>query len=105
MDSRHLPTAGQAVTASSDPGAVPGDVRDQIRRLQNDGGTYRAIAAASGLAPATIHDLASGRQPTPTTARALSKVTSDTLRRARLDAGGARLRLRALHVMGHGLHA
>jgi transcriptional regulator with XRE-family HTH domain len=103
MDSRRLPAAGQAVAASSDPGAVPGDVRDQIRRLQHDGGTYRTIAAAAGLAPATIHGLASGRrQPTPTTARALSKVTSDTLRRARLDSGGARLRLRALHVMGHG---
>jgi hypothetical protein len=32
----------------------------------------------------------------------LQKVTSGTLRRARVDAGGTRLRLRALHVMGHG---
>ena len=31
-----------------------------------------------------------------------AKVTSGTLHRARLDAGGTRLRLRALHVMGHG---
>jgi plasmid maintenance system antidote protein VapI len=98
-----LSAAGQTTATSSDPGAVPGDVRNQIRRLQNDGGTYRTIAAAAGLAPATVHGLATGRrQPTPTTARALSKVTSNTLRRARLDAGGARLRLRALHVMGHG---
>ena len=29
-------------------------------------------------------------------------MTSQTLPRARLDAGGTRLRLRALHVMGHG---
>jgi transcriptional regulator with XRE-family HTH domain len=103
MTPRRLSAAGQTAATSSDPGAVPGDVRNQIRRLQNDGGTYRTIAAAAGLAPATVHGLATGRrQPTPTTARALSKVTSNTLRRARLDAGGARLRLRALHVMGHG---
>jgi plasmid maintenance system antidote protein VapI len=103
MTPRRLSAAGQTTATSSDPGAVPGDVRNQIRRLQNDGGTYRTIAAAAGLAPATVHGLATGRrQPTPTTARALSKVTSNTLRRARLDAGGARLRLRALHVMGHG---
>ena len=95
--------AGPAAPASGDPGAVPGDVRDQIRRLQDGGGSYRAIAAAAGLAPATVHDLGSGRrQPTPATERALSKVTSATLRHARLDAGGTRLRLRALHVMGHG---
>jgi hypothetical protein len=29
-------------------------------------------------------------------------VTSQSLSRARVDAGGSRLRLRALHVMGHG---
>ena len=40
--------------------------------------------------------------PTPATSRALAAVTSASLRRARVDAGGTRLRLRALHVMGHG---
>ena len=80
-----------------------GDARDQIRRLRAQGGTYRSIAAAAGLAPATVHDLASGRQtPTPATSRAITAVTSASLRRARVDAGGTRLRLRALHVMGHG---
>ena len=79
-------------------GAVPG----QIRRLLANGGTYRSIAAAAGLAPATVHGIAAGRQaPTPHTSRALATVTSATLRRARIDAGGTRLRLRALHVMGH----
>jgi transcriptional regulator with XRE-family HTH domain len=74
----------------------------QIRRLLTAGGTYRSIAAAAGLAPATVHDIAAGRQtPTPHTSRALAKVTSGSLRRARVDAGGTRLRLRALHVMGH----
>ena len=81
----------------------PREVKDQLRRLRAEGGTYRSIAAAAGLAPATVHDLAAGRRnPTPATTRALQKVTSSTLRRARLDAGGTRLRLRALHVMGHG---
>jgi plasmid maintenance system antidote protein VapI len=81
----------------------PGEVKDQLRRLRAEGGTYRSIAAAAGLAPATIHDLAAGRrQATPSTTRALQKVSSGALRRARVDAGGTRLRLRALHVMGHG---
>ena len=50
------------------PSHDPERPRDQIRRLRAEGGTYRSIAAAAGLAPATVHDLASGRrQPTPTT--------------------------------------
>ena len=91
--------ARQAAAASGHPTAV----WDQVRRLRDQGGTYRSIAAAAGLAPTTVHNLVTGRkQPTPATTRALLSVTSDTLRRARLDAGGARLRLRSLHVMGHG---
>jgi transcriptional regulator with XRE-family HTH domain len=81
----------------------PDDLRDQVRRLRADGGTYRSIAAAAGLAPATVHDLATGRRNlTPATTRAVSKVDGRALRRPRVDAGGTRLRLRALHVMGHG---
>jgi len=103
MTTSPRPPIDQAVAASSNPSAVPSDIRDQIRRLQEEGGSYRAIAAAAGLALATVYDLGSGRrQPTPATVRALSQVTSAALRRARLDAGGSRLRLRALHVMGHG---
>jgi plasmid maintenance system antidote protein VapI len=101
MSTGPRPSAGQ--TPAGQPGTGPGIVGDQLRRLRDDGGTYRAIAAAAGLAPTTVHDLASGRrQPTPATARALLRVTSGILPRARVDAGGARLRLRALHVMGHG---
>ena len=85
------------------PGREPEAPRDRIRRLRAEGGTYRSIAAAAGLAPATVHDLVTGRRsPTPFTSRALQKFDSGELRRARLDAGGTRLRLRALHVMGHG---
>ena len=88
------------MTAASSGPEAP---RDQIRRLRREGGTYRSIAAAAGLAPATVHDLATGRRhPTPNTAKALQNAASGPLPRARVDAGGTRLRLRALHVMGHG---
>jgi transcriptional regulator with XRE-family HTH domain len=97
------PRASQAAPATGQPPAAPSCVPDQIRRLRDQGGTYRSIAAAAGLAVGTVHDLASGRrQSTPATERALLKLSCGTLPRARLDAGGTRLRLRALHVMGHG---
>jgi plasmid maintenance system antidote protein VapI len=103
MNSAARPSAYQTALPSGHPGTIPDDIRDQIRRLLREGGTYRAIAAAAGVAPTTVHNLVTGRkQPTPATTRALLHVTGDTLRRARLDADGSRLRLRALHVMGHG---
>jgi plasmid maintenance system antidote protein VapI len=102
MTANFDPSAGPTTDAPGQSGTTPTTVREQLRRLLDEGGTYRAIATAAGLAPTTIHDLASGRrEPTPSTTRALRKVTSATVPRARLDAGGARLRLRALHVMGH----
>jgi len=77
--------------------------RDHVTKLRQDGGTYRSIAAAAALSPATVRGLASGRRRAqPGTAAAVLKVTSRSLQWARLDAGGTRLRLRALHVMGHG---
>jgi hypothetical protein len=55
-----------------------------------------------GLAPAIVHDLARGHgRPVGGTAAAALTETDDAPR-ARLDAAGTRLRLRALHVMGHG---
>ena len=85
------------------PAAGPVPARARVRRLRQDGSTYRGIAAAAGLAPATIYDLARGRgQPTRGTTTAVLAVTSQALPRGRVDAGGTRLRLRALHVMGHG---
>jgi DNA-binding XRE family transcriptional regulator len=88
------------VTAPSS-GTEP--TRDKIRRLRREGATIRAIAAAAGLSPTTVHDISAGRQaPTPHTARALAAITSASPRHVRVDAGGTRLRLRALHVMGHG---
>jgi transcriptional regulator with XRE-family HTH domain len=101
-DNRSAPGPLPPATAAY-PAATSGGPRDRVSSLREAGGTYRSIAAAAGLAPATVHDLATGRRsPTPSTTRALQKVTSGTLRRARVDVGGTRLRLRALHVMGHG---
>ncbi len=76
--------------------------RDHVAQLRERGGTYRAIAAAAGVGPMTVHAIATGRhQPTRGTAAAVLAVTPGSLPRARVDAGGTRLRLRALHVMGH----
>ena len=95
--------ADQAPADPRPPDTGPGAARDHVRRLRQDGGTYRGIAAAAGLAPTTVHDVASGRRRTTSgTAAAVLSVTSQAMPRARLDAGGTRLRLRALHVMGHG---
>jgi hypothetical protein len=74
---------------------------DHITQLRQDGGTYRSIAAAAALSLDTVHALAGGRRAQPGTAAAVLEVTARTLPRARVDAGGTRLRLRALHVMGH----
>ena len=59
------------------------------------------MSTATQLAQRTIHDLAPGRPATSSTAVVLP-MTRGTGPRARVDAGGTRLRLRALHVMGHG---
>ena len=82
--------------------ADPDALRDHLHELRLHGGTYRTIAEAATVAPTTVHDLAIGRRDgTGSIARALLAVTSDELPQGRLDAGGTRLRLRALHVMGH----
>jgi hypothetical protein len=85
--------------------AAPGQrqaARDHVAQLRQDGGTYRSIAAAAALSPATVSALATGRRRAhPATATAVLTVTAHSLPRSRPDAGGTRLRLRALHVMGH----
>jgi len=76
--------------------------RDHMAKLRQDGATYRSIAAAAAVSPATVHGLASGRRRAqPGTAAAVLEVTPQSLPRQRLDAAGTRLRLRALQVMGH----
>ena len=97
--------AGEYTQWQAQP-ASPGQheaARDYLTRLRQDGGTYRSIAATAALSPATVHALATGRRRAqPATATAVLRVTSRSLPRERLDATGTRLRLRALHVMGHG---
>jgi len=93
------PPAGP-VPGHTDP---PSPAAARVRRWHQDGSTYQAIATAAGLDRATVRDLATGRrQPKRGTATAVLAVPGDAIARARLDAGGTRLRLRALHVMGHG---
>ena len=98
-------TASAIPPADHDP-ASPGQrraARDHVAQLRQSGGTYRSIAAAAALSPGAVHRLASGRRRAqPGTAAAVLTVTSPALPQARLDATGTRLRLRALHVMGHG---
>jgi hypothetical protein len=50
---------------------------------------------------ATVQAPASGRRQSASSAPVVLAVTSGSVPRGRLDAGGTRLRLRALHVMGH----
>ena len=91
-----------ATASPSRPDAGSGAVRDHLNQLRQHGGTYRSIAAAAAVGPTTVHELAAAPpRGTGSVARALLAVTSDTLLQGRLDAGGTRLRLRALHVMGH----
>ena len=86
--------------------ASPGQrqaARDHVTQLRQHGWTYRSIAAATALSPNTVYALATGRRTAqPATATAVLKLTRRILSGSRLDAGGTRLRLRALHVMGHG---
>jgi plasmid maintenance system antidote protein VapI len=102
-----------SINPAAGPGPSPADppypatsraaARARVRRLCQDGNTYRAIATAAGLDRATVSDLAAGRRrSTRGTAAAVLAMPADAMPRARLGAGGTRLRLRALHVMGHG---
>jgi transcriptional regulator with XRE-family HTH domain len=97
------PAAGPVPGQAGPPYPASGPVRAHVRRLRQDGRTYRAIANAAGLDRATVSDLARGRRrPRRGTTTAVLAVTSQAVPRGRVDAGGSRLRLRALHVMGHG---
>jgi hypothetical protein len=93
-----IPQAGQNPAR---PGPCQA-ARDHVTQLRQHGWTYRSIAAATALSPGTVYDLAAGRRTAqPATATAVLKLTRRILSGSRLDAGGTRLRLRALHVMGH----
>ncbi len=84
------------------PWADPAPVRAQVRRLRDQGASYQAIADGAGLGVMTVHAIANRcGQVTARTAAAILAVRDTDVFRARLDAGGTRLRLRALQVMGH----
>jgi hypothetical protein len=101
MSTATLGATGQILADRQQPELSP--AQQHVRRLRECGGTYRSIGTAAGLAPATVYYVLSGRLlASPYTTNALLAVTSASLLPARVDAGGTRLRLRALHVMGHG---
>jgi hypothetical protein len=81
------------------PSTGPHATGDHALRVRQAGATYHGIAAV-GLAPATVPGLLSSPRRAP--AAAVVALTSSARPRGRVDAGGTRLRLRALHVMGHG---
>ena len=60
------------------------------------------MSTAPRLARMKVHDLARGSGRATSNTAVILRVTSQTGPRVHLDAGGTRLRLRALHVMGHG---
>ena len=84
------------------PWADPAPARAHVRRLRDQGASYQAIAEAAGLGVMTVHAIVNRRgRVTARTATALLAISDTDVHRARLDAGGTRLRLRALQVMGH----
>ena len=98
------PPAGPVPGQAGPPYPAAARARAHVRRLRQDGRTYRAIAAAAGLDRATVSrpGTAAAASPNRGTTAAVLAVTSQAVPRGRVDAGGTRLRLRALHVMGHG---
>jgi hypothetical protein len=84
---------------SPPPSTGPRATRDHALRLRQDGRTSLGIAAA-GLAPATVPGLLPSLRHAPAAATIVA-LASSAMSRDRVDAGGTRLRLRALHVMGH----
>ena len=100
MATATLTPAGPVPADPGQPASSP--AQDHVRRLHAEGGTWTGIAAAAGLGRTTVRDLATGRRPaTPYTTTAVLAVTTAAPPRTPVDAGGTRLRLRALHVMGH----
>jgi hypothetical protein len=74
--------------------------RDQMSRSRQRRDVTHANTAASPSSTAVGRP--SGRRRAASSTPAMRMVFGEGLPPGRLDAGGARLRLRALHVMGHG---
>jgi hypothetical protein len=91
-----IKTSHTAPARAPQPSTGPLAARDHALRVRQAGGTCHGIAAV-GLAPGTAPGLLPSRRRTPAVA-----LSGSVMSRDRVDAGGIRLRLRALHVMGHG---
>jgi len=78
-------------------------VREHVRKLRVAGGTYAAIAQASGTGAMTVHRIANAGRPTVQAeiARRLLAVTEADIRGTHPAPGGTMWRLRALVAMGH----
>jgi hypothetical protein len=77
------------------PAAQPGNTRGHPAQTRPADGTDRVTGATR---PMTVDGIVSGRRQ----ASAVSTRAAGSAGFGRMDAGGVRLRLRALHVMGHG---
>ena len=82
------------------PIAGPRATGDHARRPRQDGGTYSGIAVG-GLTSAAAPGLLSSGRSAPAGTTTVMALTSSVMPRDPVDSGGTRLRLRALHVMGH----
>ena len=95
-----IKTSRPAPVPLPQPSAGPRAAGDHVRRLRQDGGTYSGIAVGGLTSAAAPGLLASGRRA-PADTTTVMALTSSAMPRDPVDAGGTRLRLRALHVMGH----
>ena len=94
-----IKTSRPTPAQSPQPGTGPHATGDHALRVRQDG-THHRIAAA-GLAPATVPGQLSSPRRAPAAATTVVALPSSARPRGRVDADGTRLRLRALHVMGH----
>jgi hypothetical protein len=96
------PATGSTPVTPSPPRPGPQAARDHIPQLHAASGTSRPIITAASPGKAAIGGTTAGRAQPARTTTAVLALPSRTRPCARVDAGGTRLRLRALHVMGHG---
>jgi hypothetical protein len=99
--------AGRAVYQAPAPAVMSlvsaHPVREHVLKLRAAGGTYRAIALATGTGAMTVHGIATARRPTvqAEVARRLLAVSEADVRSSHPSPGGIMWRLRALVAMGH----
>jgi hypothetical protein len=94
------PPAGQPTPLPTSHIDTEPAVHDHVDQPRQDGASRSANRA--GTRPARIRTESSRRRETVTDTATTRLPTVRVLPRSRVDAGGSRLRLRALHVMGHG---